>query len=139
MKKTLSILTMTLIVMSQIASASEIIFITAKGNPIDSVSTSDLKKIYLGKIAYWDNGLLIRPFLQKDTATTNTLIEEYVEMSPYQYSQYWRKAVFTGKGKPPFEVRNEDLMKKMVGTLEGTIGYISADALDSSVKELKVD
>jgi len=130
---------MILVMATSVALAADIVIITNKSNPVDSVSAKDVKNIYLGKMVTWSDGSRIEPISQSDSALTNVLVKKYVRKSPQQYFLYWQNAVFTGKGTPPFEVDSDVQMKKMVAAKRGSVGFVSAGSLDSSVKQLNVN
>ena len=139
MKKICLLLIMILAVSASVALAADIVIITNKLNPVDSVSAKDVKNIYLGKMVAWSDGSRIEPIGQKNSELTNVLVKKYVKKSPQQYFLYWQNAVFTGKGTPPFEVDSDAQMKKMVAAKKGAVGFVSAAALDGSVKQLRVN
>ncbi|GIX37724.1 MAG: hypothetical protein KatS3mg127_0963 [Silanimonas sp.] len=51
-----------------------------------------------------------------------------------QLTSHWSRLVFTGRAKQPEEVADDAAVKAKVAATPGAIGYISADAVDSSVK-----
>ena len=53
-----------------------------------------------------------------------------------QIKAYWAKRVFTGKGTPPEIKPSESAVVRWVAGGSGRIGYVSAGAVDGSVRVL---
>ncbi len=58
--------------------------------------------------------------------------------SAQQFSNFWKKALFTGTGRPPVKVMNDTEMKQKLASDPRGIGYISTAAVDDSVKVVKI-
>ena len=59
-------------------------------------------------------------------------------MSPKKFSTFWIKAVFTGTGKPPKEVKTADAVKAFIKENPKAVGYVAAAGLDDSVKQITI-
>ena len=127
-----------LILLASVAWSAEVVLVVNPKNAVDSLSRQDAEDIYFGKKTTWDGGGTIAPCAQQDAAVHRLFVEQVLKKTPDQYTLFWRKAIFTGKGTPPKEVANSDAVKKLVAANPNAVGYISADALDSSVKKLSV-
>lgn len=118
--------------------AEEIFLVTQANNPVDSVTMQEVRNIFLGKKTTWSNGQNIVVFIQQDNTVTNIFCREYLAKSPQQFFTYWKKALFTGTGNPPITLSNDSEMKAFISAKRSSIGYIGAESLDGSVKELKI-
>lgn len=127
-----------LILSCSYAQAADIILITNNDNPVSSLSEKDVKQIFLGKKTSWDNGAAIHAFTQKDQQNTELFTQKYLKKSSQQFSMYWKKAIFTGKGTPLPEVTNDPDMKKIIAAQKGSLGYILDSELDNSVKRVEI-
>lgn len=111
------------------------------GNPSVAVSAlkrQEVKYIFLGKKTKWDDGSKIIFVTRKDGDTHEMFLEDYIRKSPFQYSNYWRKQVFTGKGSSPQRLENDQAVIKFVGETSGAIGYVSAGTDLNNVKTIRV-
>ncbi|RZP31335.1 MAG: phosphate ABC transporter substrate-binding protein, partial [Alteromonas sp.] len=54
--------------------------------------------------------------------------------SESQYSAFWSKLVFTGRGTPPEMIATEDEMLNLVATNPNTIGFVDEGKVDGTVK-----
>ena len=60
--------------------------------------------------------------------------KKVLEKEPTQVQAIWARIVFTGKGKPPKEVKTSDEVKKAIRENVNAIGYIEKSAVDDTVK-----
>lgn len=126
-------------IFSSTALAADYILVVNKANAVSTMSQKDAKKIFLGKKSSWSNGERVILYSQKNPDLTRSFTEGVVKKSPQQFMVFWKKALFTGTGKPPVEVTDDNQMKQSIaGDMRG-IGYISASALDDTVKKLIIN
>lgn len=105
----------------------------------DSVSADFIQNVYIGKTAKWGNGAKAEPGTLKGGEIHELFLKDLVSKSVSQFSTFWKKIVFTGKGKPPKELADEAAMVEFVKSTPGAIGYVSASAAVEGVKVLKVE
>ena len=104
----------------------------ANGN---SLSDSDISRIYLGKSKSFDDGTSIEAVNQQpDAGVTEAFNEKVVKKSSSQLKAYWSKLVFTGKGTPPKTAASSDEMLALVSNNPNLIGYVDASKVNGSVK-----
>lgn len=120
------------------AFAADFALVVNKNNTLTSLSENDAKQIYLGKKTSWSNGQTIVLYVQHDEAVTRSFVDSVTKKTVQQFYIYWKKALFTGTGTPPIELKDDAEMKKFIAADPRGIGYISRDALDGSVKEVKL-
>lgn len=120
------------------AFAADYIVIVNKANPVSSLSQQELQNIFLGKKTTWDDGKKIAPVSQEGTPVHDAFANKSMSKTAHQLSNYWKKTIFTGVGMPPKNVSNDETVKQYVANNRDAIGYISAGALDASVKKIAV-
>ena len=107
----------------------------------DSLKKEDIKQIFLGRKTRWanDEKILFVVFAEKDTYTT--FLKEYVGKTVFQYKNYWKKQVFTGKGRMPKAFKTSEEVIKYVSSTEGAISFtMSQDvSADDSVKIIAIE
>jgi ABC-type phosphate transport system substrate-binding protein len=115
------------------------VLIIANKNVKDSVITkADLKEIFLGKKVQWTDNTKIRFVTLKESGSHKTFLRTYINKSSQQYSNYWRKMVFTGKGKIPKSFATSAEMIEYVSGTNGAVGYIESSATSSNVNTINV-
>ena len=138
MKHIIAILMLALLSVSSVALAADYILITDNSNPESTISVRDVKNIYLGRKTVWSDGSHITVFTQTGAAVTALFMQEMVRKTPNQYATYWKKSPFNDTGLPPADLSSDQMVKAAVAAKPGAIGYISASALDDTVKQLEI-
>jgi len=115
--------------------------IVNKSNPIDNLSLTELRKIFLAEQTRWPNGhrmtVVMRQPGQDERATVLRLI---YRMSERDFNRYFLRGTFTGETQAvPKTLATAASARKFVFNVPGAIGYVRAGELDDSVKILRVD
>lgn len=118
--------------------AEEVLLVVNKANPASSVSEQDAQNIFLGKKTTWNDGRKIVILNQSNARVTESFAKSITNKTAQQYATYWKKALFTGTGTPPKTVEDDAAVKNYIASNKDAVGYISASALDGSVKKLDV-
>ena len=116
--------------------ALEVVLVAHPDVQVDLLSSRDVQMIFLGKKTVWEDKTPVIPLVQVPSEVTKIFLKDMLDLSPRQYYLYWRKALFTGRGIPPEEVANDQAMIERLLETPGSIGYVSADALDSRVRQV---
>lgn len=120
-------------------SAQEPVFIVGNKNiPEDALSRTEVKNIFLGKKAAWDNNLTIRFILFKNTEVHDAFVRSFLHRSPNQFRNYWRQMLFSGKGELPQEVSEEDALFSFLSNTPGAIGYARTSQVPDNVKVFSI-
>jgi hypothetical protein len=132
-KLSITSLLLSLFVLAPAVSA-EVVVITNPSNSA-SLSESDVKRIFLGKMKSFPGGGTILSVNQSaGSDVRKTFDKEALGKSPSQMKAYWSKLVFSGKGNPPKELANDAEVIKLVAENPAVIGYIDAANKTSDVK-----
>jgi ABC-type phosphate transport system substrate-binding protein len=128
------------------AAGDPIVVIVNGSNPVDNLSVSDLKKLFLSDRSKWDTGKSVAPVMLTAGAPERTAFLKIVcGMSESDFSKHFLQAAFTGKSAtPPKEVTSTQSVKANVTGSPGAIGFLKAgdfhgDGSDGGVKSVKVD
>lgn len=128
------------------AAGDPIVVIVNAANPVDNLSISDLKKLFLSDRSKWDTGKSVAPVMVTAGAPERTAFLKIVcGMSDGDFSKYFLQAAFTGKSAtPPKEVTSAQSVKANVAGSPGAIGFVKAadfhgDGSDGGVKSVKID
>ena len=128
------------IVFALVAGAAHagVIIIANKDVKDTAITKADLKEIFLGKKVQWTDNTKIRFVTLKESGPHKTFLRTYINKSSKQYSNYWRKMVFTGKGKIPKSFATNAEMIKYVSGTSGAIGYIGSSTKPANVNTINV-
>lgn len=101
----------------------------------DSLSSSDAKKLFLGKLKKLPNGA--SPVVIEYTDGTPIRAEFHdavTNKSESQLQAYWSKLIFTGKGTPPKAVGSAAEVIAEVSSNPAAVGYIDSSEVTGDVK-----
>ena len=144
----LLVLVMAMVIITQPvrAGGEPIVVIVNSANPVDSLTTSDLKKLFLSDRSRWDTGKAVAPVMLTAGAPERTAFLKIVcSMSDADLGKYFMQAAFTGKSAtPPKEVSSVQSVKTTVASSPGAIGFVKArdfhgDGSDGGVRAVKID
>ena len=118
--------------------AKKIYVVTQKSFPVDSIEEKEIEWIFLGKTTKIKD-LKISIVTLKEGDVHKLFLKDYLNKTESQYEIFWKKLVFTGKGKMPVTVKNDKEVIDFVKKNEGAIGYIgSTDDISEDVKVIEV-
>ncbi len=104
----------------------------------NEIAKRELQKIFLGRSTQFGGQRLVVVTLGNGSSH-EAFTEDYLQMTPQQFTNHWRKIVFSGTGKEPRAFDSEAGLVAFVARTPGAIGYISSGASHSGVKTLKVN
>ena len=102
-----------------------------------ALSRSSIRSIFAMRTHQWSNGTPIQVFVLEDTDTLHiSFCKDILGMFPYQLRRLWDKQVFSGTGIAPITVKSVKEMRDRVAAIEGAIGYLEAEQINDSVKQI---
>jgi ABC-type phosphate transport system substrate-binding protein len=116
------------------AKAGDVIIICNKSVPEDALSRDMIKNIFLGKKTKWSNRNKIIFVTQKKNDVHKSFLKTYVSKTTSQFRNYWKKQVFTGKGRTPKSFPGDSKIIEFVAGTKGAIGYVAAGSKTDTVK-----
>ena len=117
---------------------AQVLIIANKSVPQESIDKKDVQKIFLGKMVKWPDNSSIY-FGTCKTDAHQEFLKLYLHRSSSQFRNYWRKMVFTGKGRKPKAFQSDEELVRFVSETKGAIGYVSAEAELKNVKTIGVN
>jgi ABC-type phosphate transport system substrate-binding protein len=127
---------MALLLLAPICSQAEVKVVVHPNTTDTALSQSQAGKIFLGKVKELPSGYKIFPLDQEDEEVVK---EEFYSKATNkkkvsQLKSYWARLVFTGKGRPPQTVMDDDEVLEFVSENPNMMGYVSGEADTSDVK-----
>ena len=118
---------------------ADVAVIMAPANASPVLTQTQAAQIFMRKIATFPNGTEATPVDQPEEQGVRAQFYQYVVgKTNSQMSAYWSKMIFTGQGRPPVEIGDNERIKKFVITHPNAIGYIDRKAVDHSVRVLLI-
>lgn len=119
----------------------DVAVIVNPGNPVDSITTADLRKLYSGDKASWGGGLPATPFVRAAPARErDVLLKVVLKMTDAQFQEYWIKKVYSGAAAhEPLSLMSTGMQMDAVRSQKGGIALVNASEVKDGVKVIKVD
>lgn len=117
---------------AEVAPAAQIVVISHK-NVTDELKKGDLEQIFLGKKTRWADDAKIVFVILGEKATCAVFLKNYVSKTLDQYTNYWKKQVFTGKGRMPEVFATSQEVMQHVAATAGAIGFVPAQDADPNL------
>ena len=106
----------------------------------DSLQAEELKQIFLGKKTRWQDDRHIGFALFTETESYKKFLKEYVGKTPAQYKNYWKKQVFSGKGRMPKSFKDPQKLLEFLSVTDGAIAFVSQLDIESErIKVLRIE
>lgn len=112
-----------------------------RANPVDNLSTEDLRRLFLGRKTRWPNGRRIAiAMLDNHYPERHAVLRQIYHMDESEYEEYFIKATFRGEVFiAPRTLVSRDLVRKFIFNAPGAIGYLRASDVDDTVKVVRID
>ena len=128
--------------MTEAPIASEpLVIVVNRSNPVDDVSFSELRKIFLGTRSHWANGRRITLVMREPGEPERVaILRDVCGMSEDQLKNHFLHGLFTGEILvSPKILSSPTGVRKFIFNVPGAIGYLRVGDVDPSVKVLRID
>ena len=125
----------------QTATADALAIIVHRSNPVDELSSTQLKRIYMFDMQNWPHGRKITVMVREKGQPERTeAIRLICGIAEAEYERHVLLQTFRGSlGPGPRAIQSVSAMLRFVFNVPGAIGYIPVDQIDGSVKVLRID
>ena len=113
---------------------AEVVVVVSAKNPLSTLSVEQASDIFLSGSTFPGGSHAIPIDQIEGSPARDEFYAKVTSKSPPQLKAYWCKVIFTGKGRPPKEIPDSAVIKKLVADNPNLIGYIEKGAVDASVK-----
>lgn len=110
-------------------------------NPVDSITSTELRKIFSGEKQGWSGGLPVTIFVRAPQShERDVLLSRVLHMSESEYKAYWVQKVYSGEvQREPLALLSNGMQLEAIRAEKGGIALISIQDIHPGVKVLKVD
>lgn len=89
----------------------------------EPLTQEEIQQIFLGKKTRWkDNTKIVFVIFSQEDAY-KTFLKQYIQKTYSQYLNYWKKQVFTGKGRMPQMFNDPQELMAFLANTEGAISF----------------
>lgn len=114
---------------------ADVVAVVSADSPINSLSSSQVIGIFLGRTSHFPDGDGAIPIDQTEgSAARDKFYAHFAAMSAAQVKTFWSRIIFTGRGQPPRIAGTSIELKKLLLANPNAIGYLDRSELDSSLR-----
>ena len=124
-----------LILMQHIVFGFEYALITKKDSPIDRLSPTEIKNIFIMKKHFFKTTKLVPVNMPSSAKIRNDFEKKVLHINRHKLNHYWIKQHFQGV-RPPVVQSSTRATKLFIKNVMGAIGYIPISELDPDLKVL---
>jgi ABC-type phosphate transport system substrate-binding protein len=120
---------------------ADVAVIVSPLNPVESISSAELRKIFAGEKQSWSGNRPVFVVVRAPQAhEREVLLYRVLHMTESEYKQYWVKKVYSGEvQREPLAVMSNGMQLEAIRADKGGIALISMQDVRPGVKVLKVD
>jgi len=122
------------------AQAGSFKIIVHGSNPVTSMTTKEISRLFLKKETRWEHGFRVTPVDQVLDSPTGAAFSKAVHgQTAKEIKGHWMKIVFSGLGTPPMQLKSDQEVLDFVSHNVGAIGYVYAEtSVGDGVKVVKM-
>ena len=121
------------------ASAQEVKIVAHPDVSRSTLSGDEIRQIFLGRNTRWnDDHQRVHFVILEDGELHSAFVRRFVGKTPSQFSNYWKKMIFTGKGRAPKSFDTPGDVVAFVAKTAGAIGYVPPETDTPGVKIISV-
>ena len=120
------------------ARAADVKIIANPSVGVSSLSTDEVKSVFLITKTSLGDGSHVEPVLEKNGPAHEEFVREYLGKTDAALQTYYRSLVFTGKASMPKTLASDAEVVAYVAKTKGAIGYVGTGASTAGVKTLDV-
>jgi ABC-type phosphate transport system substrate-binding protein len=125
---------LTLVLFAGACAHAEAVVVVSSRSAVGSLSSNQVAQIFLGKSVSFPNGEAAVALDVSEAGLKSEFYRKVTGKDASQLKSYWAQLIFTGQARPPRSVSDSAEARRIIASNPGMIGYISRDAVDSSVK-----
>jgi hypothetical protein len=133
----IGVISFALIIGAVHASAQELV--VHRSTEIQSLSRNEARLYFTMRVKAWPNGALVKVFVLPDDHELHRIFAKSVlGLFPYQLRRVWDRQLFSGTGRAPTTVADEQEMLERIASTPGAIGYTNGPFNHSNLRVLEV-
>ena len=109
-------------------------------NPVQDLTSSDLRKIFSGEKRTWAGGQPIKLFVRSPGAIERVVLLKLLGMTESEFKQYWRAQVFRGESQSePVVLFSNDVQREAISVYPGGVALVRSADVGDGMKVLRVN
>jgi len=130
-----------LVVTQAVVASEPLVIVVNRSNPVDDVSFSELRKIFMGTRSHWADGKRITLVMREPgDPERSAILHDVCGMSEDQLKNHFLHGLYTGEILvSPKTLSSPTGVRKFIFNVPGAIGYLRIGDVDPTVKVLRID
>jgi len=126
---------------AQSAPTEDIAVIVNATNPVDGITSAELRKLFAGEKRSWHASMPVVLVVRAPESRERTVLLSHVlKMTESDYKQYWVKKIYSGEvPREPTTLFSNISQMETIRAERGAIALIAMKDVHSGVKVLKID
>jgi len=118
-----------------------LVIVVNRSNPIDELSSAELRKIFLGNRSHWPNGRRITLVMREPgEPERNAVLHDVCGMTDDQLKNHYLHGLYTGEILVSPKILSSPVgVRKFIFNVPGAIGYLRMVDVDPTVKVVRID
>ena len=118
-----------------------LVIVVNRSNPVNDLSSAELRRIFLGNRSHWQNGRRITLVMRDpNEPERKAILRDVCGMNEDQLKNHFLHGLFTGEILvSPKTLSTPAGVRKFIYNVPGAIGYLRVSDLDDSVKVVRID
>ena len=123
------------------AATEPLVIVVNRSNPVDGVTSAELRRIFLGTRSHWPNGRRITLVMREPgEPERNAILRDVCGMGEDQLKNHFLHGLYTGEILvSPKILASPTGVRKFIFNVPGAIGYLRLGDVDATVKILRID
>lgn len=123
------------------AKQENLAIVVNQSNPVNELSLSELRTVFLGERSHWPNGRRITlVMMEPGQPERETVLREVCHMSEADFRRRFLQGLLTGEILvSPKTLSTTVGVRKFIFNVPGAIGYLRPEDVDGTVKVLRID
>jgi hypothetical protein len=125
---------------SAVAQTIGVAVVVNEKNPIDNLSTPELRKLFAGEKHAWTGGTPVKLFVRAPGANERFVMLKLLGMSESEYKRYWTAQVFRGDAQAaPVGLFSNGMQREAIVLYPGAVALVNVQDVKPGMKVVKVD
>lgn len=117
------------------AAAADMVVVVSADSPPVTLDREQVVDIFLGKTRTFPDGRRAVPVDHPEgSAGHDAFYASFAGRTPAQLKAHWSKIIFTGRGQPPKQLADVELIKRALDENPDVIAYLPSDMVDERLR-----
>lgn len=120
------------------APVQEFVVVVHKDRIVSSISSKELKRMFLGKMKKWPDGATVIPVFNMNSSIHDAFSRVVLNKSQAQLKTYWRKQLFSGKSMMPYSANSNEEVVTYLTKFTNAISYMPQSMVREPLRPVRM-